>query len=76
MSRRVAILKHAPPRAKWRYMNMVVELRDALNDGSLQGAEETCKECGKPLGSRPLFMVGKYDICYPCYYAKEREKTT
>lgn len=28
---------------------------------------EICPSCGNPIGTRPLWMVGKYDICYSCY---------
>jgi len=74
MSKRVYGLKRATPRMKYQHMNMVMDWRADLAD---KQAEYTgngiCPRCHQPIGTRPLWMVGKYDICFTCY--EEQEKT-
>lgn len=30
--------------------------------------------CGHELGSRPMWMIGKSQLCYACYYNEEQEQ--
>jgi len=74
MPKRVYGLKHATPRMKRVHMNMVAEWRTNLKDSQAKYAGNgICPRCHQPIGNRPLFMVGKYDICFGCY--EEQEKT-
>lgn len=49
----------------------------ALQQASLAAAisqsEVQVGSCGHSLTGRPLWMVGKYDICFDCYEERQRE---
>lgn len=47
------------------YVQYVRELAEQPKD------VKVCASCGNVIGSRPLWMVGKYDICYSCYEEKK-----
>lgn len=66
-------LKHASGKMKANYMNQYVELRKTIRESNDQ--PKTCPQCGEVIGSRPMFMIGKYDICFPCYEANQQVKT-
>ena len=44
-----------------------------LADAILQSGDAKIGSCGHSLAGRPLWMVGKYDICFSCYEARQRE---
>ena len=68
MSKRVSGLKHATPKMKYQHMNMVLDWRADLKEKQAEYVGEgDCPICKKPIQSRPLFMVGEYDMCYSCY---------
>ncbi len=74
MSKRVYILKHATPKMKHQHMSDVLAWRANLKEQQAEyTGEGICPRCGKPIGTRPLFMQGKYDICYDCYYDISRQ---
>lgn len=72
MSKRVYGLKHATPKMKSRHMNMVLDWRSDLKEKQVgYVGEGDCPLCKSPIQSRPLFMVGEYDMCYGCYQTLE-----
>ena len=65
---RVSSLKRATPRMKYQHMKSVLEWRADLKEKQAEYVGEgNCPLCEKPIQSRPLFMVGKYDMCYSCF---------
>ena len=49
-------------------MKMVLAWRDDLKEKQAEYVGEgDCPLCKNPIQSRPLFMVGEYDMCYSCY---------
>lgn len=51
------------------------EWREYVQDLRLDLGEKVLHElgsCGHELKNRPLWMVGKYDICYDCYLAQKQ----
>lgn len=72
MSKRVYGLKHATPKMKYQHMKMVLEWRADLKEKQAEYVGEgNCPLCHNPIESRPLFMVGEYDMCYSCYRSLE-----
>ena len=68
-------LKHATPRMKYQWMRERMDFDRNLRDHQSEThAAPTCPDCGQPLGSRPMFMVGVSDLCFPCYEAVAAEK--
>lgn len=62
-------LKRATPKMKYKYMQKYLSLKKTIAESQEQN--DTCPKCTKPIGTRPLFMIGKYDICYDCYRENE-----
>ena len=75
MTKTAHALKHAPPKAKLRYMSDYMELRDTINDNQQRISENgyPIGTCGHELKNRPLWMVGKYNICFACYETNEAD---
>jgi hypothetical protein len=72
MPKKVYRLKRATPKMKIKHMNSVLEFRADLKEKQAEYADEgDCALCEEPMGSRPLFMVGEYDMCYGCFRALE-----
>ena len=40
---------------------------------AIDQSEVQVGSCGHSLTGRPLFMVGKYDVCFDCYEKRQRE---
>lgn len=73
MSGRVYGLKQATPRMKYQHMTYVLDWRANLKQQQADFTPETCPLCGGDLTSRPLWMVGKFEICFSCYEALEKQ---
>jgi hypothetical protein len=73
MSGRVYGLKHATPRMKYQHMTYVLDWRANLKQQQADFTPETCPLCGRDLTSRPLWMVGKFEMCFSCYEALEKQ---
>lgn len=48
-------------------------LQQANLAAAIDQSEVQVGSCGHPLTGRPLWMVGKYDICFDCYEERQRE---
>lgn len=67
--KRVYSLKRATPKMKYQHMNMVLDWRADLKEKQAEySGNGTCPLCNEPIQSRPMFMVGKYDMCYSCFH--------
>lgn len=68
MGKRVYGLKRATPRMKYQHMKMVLAWRADLKEKQAEyDGEGICPRCNQPIDNRPLWMVGEYELCYPCY---------
>ena len=58
---------------KYHHMGDVVDWRNDVKEKQDEYVGEgNCPLCHQPMKARPLFMVGKYDMCYPCYLKLNR----
>jgi hypothetical protein len=66
-------LKHATPKMKYQHMNYVLTWRAGLLESQDAFVPEVCPLCQGEMTSRPLWMVGEFDMCFPCYETLERQ---
>ena len=74
MGKRVYGLKRATNRMKLHHMRFMLTAREEIAQSQAEYQEEICPRCSKPMGVRPVWMIGKYDICYGCYQDLEAKK--
>jgi hypothetical protein len=66
-------LKHATPKMKYQHMNYVLDWRAGLQEQQDTFVPEVCPLCQGEMTYRPLWMVGEFEMCFPCYETLERQ---
>jgi len=66
MSKKVYHLKRSTHREQARHMKNMMAFKAELREHQDTYEEELCPLCGGSMNGRPLWMVGKYSMCYSC----------